>query len=294
VANTIVDHEPVTVVVDPTQTEFAKKYLSATVDIVEAPLMTRGRDIGPTFVVSENGVVGGVDWVFNGWGGQDWAAWGHDQHIARAVIERAGVERIGSTLVNEGGGIQVDGAGTVLVTETVSSTAGESTPDQGGRRTRTRTDARCRHGDLAAVASARLRAVRHSRPRRHRRRHADPGTVIVHDQRDPGHPDHEVSRRIRDVLNGAVTSDGSPMTIVDVPAPRVLTDDEGFVDYSYINHYVANGLVVACSFDDPSDAEAVEILSSVYPGRTVVSVDARPFFARGGGIHRITQNQPAR
>jgi agmatine deiminase len=81
---------------------------------------------------------------------------------------------------------------------------------------------------------------------------------------------------------------------VDVPAPRVLTDDEGFVDYSYINHYVANGLVVACSFDDPSDAEAVEILSSVYPGRTVVSVDARPFFARGGGIHCITQNQPAR
>jgi agmatine deiminase len=36
--------------------------------------------------------------------------------------------------------------------------------------------------------------------------------VIVHDQRDPGHPDHEVSRHIRDVLNGAVTSDGSPMT----------------------------------------------------------------------------------
>jgi agmatine deiminase len=104
--------------------------------------MTHGcRDIGPTFVVSENGVVGGVDWVFNGWGGQDWAAWGHDQHIARAVIERAGVERIGSTLINEGGGIQVDGAGTVSVTETVQLDPwAKSAADQAGRRTRTRPD----------------------------------------------------------------------------------------------------------------------------------------------------------
>ncbi|WP_341267651.1 agmatine deiminase family protein [Gordonia malaquae] len=297
VANTIVDHEPVTVVVDPTQTEFAKKYLSATVDIVEAPLDDAWmRDIGPTFVVSENGGVGGVDWVFNGWGGQDWAAWGHDQHIARAVIERAGVERIGSTLVNEGGGIQVDGAGTVLVTETVQL-------DRGRNPHLTKADVERELARTLGVDTVIWLpcGLRRDSEQYGTRGHVDivaamptPGTVIVHDQRDPGHPDHEVSRRIRDVLNGAVTSDGSPMTIVDVPAPRVLTDDEGFVDYSYINHYVANGLVVACSFDDPSDAEAVEILSSVYPGRTVVSVDARPFFARGGGIHCITQNQPAR
>ena len=65
------------------------------------------------------------------------------------------------------------------------------------------------------------------------------------------------------------------------------------VDYSYINHFVVNGGVIACSFDDPADEEAVAILSAAYPGRTVVSVDARPLFARGGGIHCITQHQPA-
>jgi agmatine deiminase len=72
----------------------------------------------------------------------------------------------------------------------------------------------------------------------------------------------------------------------------VLEDEHGFVDYSYVNHLVCNGGVVACGFDDPRDDEAREILQAAYPGRRVVSVDARPLFARGGGIHCITQQQP--
>jgi agmatine deiminase len=31
----------------------------------------------------------------------------------------------------------------------------------------------------------------------------------------------------------------------------------------------------------------------VYPGREIVLVDAQEIFARGGGIHCITQQQPA-
>ena len=52
--------------------------------------------------------------------------------------------------------------------------------------------------------------------------------------------------------------------------------------------------MIACSFDDPRDADAVAILREAYPDREVVTVDARPLFARGGGIHCITQQQPAR
>jgi agmatine deiminase len=78
-----------------------------------------------------------------------------------------------------------------------------------------------------------------------------------------------------------------------VPSPSTLTDAEGFVDYSYINHLVVNGGVIACGFSDPHDADAAAILAEQYPGRKVVTVDARPLFERGGGIHCITQNQPS-
>ena len=60
-----------------------------------------------------------------------------------------------------------------------------------------------------------------------------------------------------------------------------------------MNHVLVNDGVIACSFGDARDADAATILSDAYPGRRVVSVDARPLFARGGGIHCITQQQPA-
>ncbi|WP_161897504.1 agmatine deiminase family protein [Gordonia spumicola] len=297
VANAIVDHEPVSVVVDPDQTQYARKYLSSSVDIVEAPLNDAWmRDIGPTFVVAPDGTVGGVDWVFNGWGAQDWARWDRDENIGRTVIEHAGVTRIDSDLVNEGGGIQVDGIGTVLVTETVQL-------DPGRNPGMSKADVERELARTLGVDTVIWlpRGLTRDSELYGTRGHVDivaampsPGTVIVHDQRNPEHPDFEVSKQIREVLASAVNSAGDTLRVVDVPAPATLTDAEGFVDYSYINHYVGNGVVIACSFDDAADAEAAEILGSVYPGRTVLTVDARPIFERGGGIHCITQNQPAR
>jgi agmatine deiminase len=120
-----------------------------------------------------------------------------------------------------------------------------------------------------------------------------PGRVLVHDQRDAGHPDHAVSAEIRAVLAAATDARGSGFELVDLPAPQVLRDGGGFVDFSYVNHVPVNDGVIACAFDDPHDDTAVGILREAYPGREVVCVDARPLFERGGGIHCITQQQPA-
>jgi agmatine deiminase len=117
--------------------------------------------------------------------------------------------------------------------------------------------------------------------------------VLLHDQRDDAHPDRAVTAEIRAVLAGATDARGAPFEIVDLPAPRVLRDAGGFVDFSYVNHVLVNDGVIACSFEDPNDADAVAILREAYPDREVVTVDARPLFERGGGIHCITQQQPA-
>jgi agmatine deiminase len=117
--------------------------------------------------------------------------------------------------------------------------------------------------------------------------------VLVHSQRDEAHPDFEVCRDIIRSLSSETDAAGRPLQIIEVPAPAVLRDREGWVDYSYINHVLVNGGVIACGFGDERDTRAVEILGEAYPGRAVVSVDARPLFARGGGIHCITQQQPS-
>ncbi|MFF2107284.1 agmatine deiminase family protein [Rhodococcus koreensis] len=296
VAHAVAPFEPVTVVVDPGEVPAAKKYLSADIDIAPAPLNDAWmRDIGPTFVLSEDGRLGGVDWIFNGWGGQDWAQWDKDSKIGALVVERSGAELVDSPIVNEGGGIQVDGLGTVLVTETVQLDPGRN-PDL------SKADI---EAELARTIGATKviwlpRGLTRDSDTYGTRGHVDivaaipsPGVVLVHDQRNPEHPDFEVSKAVIDALKQTTDARGESWEIITVPAPQVLRDEEGFVDYSYINHFVVNGGVIACSFDDPADEEAVAILSAAYPGRTVVSVDARPLFARGGGIHCITQHQPA-
>lgn len=112
----------------------ADRYLSRDIEIIEAPLNDAWmRDIGPTFVHAADGSVAAVDWVFNGWGAQEWAQWDLDSGIGRFVAETAGTPVIGSALVNEGGGIQVDGEGTVLLTDTVQLDPGRNRRSPGPR-----------------------------------------------------------------------------------------------------------------------------------------------------------------
>jgi agmatine deiminase len=118
--------------------------------------------------------------------------------------------------------------------------------------------------------------------------------VLLHAQQNPEHPDFEVSRELRAFLSEQTDAAGRRFEIIDLPAPDTLRDHEGFVDYSYVNHLVVNGGIIACGFgEDRADARARDILEAAYPGRRAVTVDARQIFAGGGGIHCITQQQPA-
>ena len=94
------------------------------------------------------------------------------------------------------------------------------------------------------------------------------------------------------MLRNARDAEGRPLEIVPVPAPATLETEDGFVDWGYLNHYICNGAVILCTFDDPNDQTAIDILTKVYPGREIVPHDARDIFACGGGIHCITQQQP--
>ena len=80
--------------------------------------------------------------------------------------------------------------------------------------------------------------------------------MLVHEQRDGAHPDAAITRELADLLTDESDADGKPLEVTFLPAPSALRDAGGWVDYSYVNHYVANGAVIACAFDDPADAEA--------------------------------------
>ncbi|MBR7837622.1 agmatine deiminase family protein [Actinospica durhamensis] len=296
VANAIVRHEPVTMVLDPAARASADAWLDPAVRRLERPLNDAWmRDIGPTFLTGPGGLAV-ADWVFNGWGAQAWAQWDKDALIAEHVAEHAGARAFASRMVNEGGGIHVDGEGTVLITETVQLDPGRN-PDW----TREQVERELR--DFLGVRKVIWlpRGLTRDYGEFGTRGHVDivaafvqPGVVVVHTQPDPAHPDHEVGRENAALLRASTDARGRALEVVELPAPTILAEADGEpVDYSYINHYVGNGFVLLCAFDDPRDREAAEILGKLLPGRAVELVDARPIFERGGGIHCITQQEPA-
>lgn len=297
VAHAVLAFTPVTMVVDPSQHERARRMLSSEIELLVAPLDDFWmRDIGPTFVVDDvTGELGAVDWIFNGWGSSTPQAWSNDREIGRTIAAAAGATLVSSLLVNEGGAIHVDGAGTVLLTETVLLD-----PLRNPHADRSRVEDELARTLGVAHAVWLPRGLTRDYEPLGTKGHVDmvaalpePGTVLLHAQTNPDHPDYDVSAQLRAALADAVDARGRAFDVVDLPAPATLRDADGFVDWSYINHLVTGDGVILCGYDEPeADSHAAEIIADAYPGRNVVLVDARPILAGGGGIHCITQQQP--
>ncbi|MGO3146249.1 MAG: agmatine deiminase family protein [Leucobacter sp.] len=295
VANAASEFQHVSVVVNPGDDQVAARYLSQHITRISAPLNDAWmRDIGPSFVLGDNGELGAVNFVFNGWGGQDWAEWDKDQHIGKIVAEASGATLIDSAMTNEGGGIQVDGTGRVVLTETVQLDPGRN---PGWTKEEVEAELQRTIGSESAIWLP--RGLSRDHETFGTRGHPDilaafatPDMLLMYRQDSQSHPDHVIARTNREAVERYQVDASDAFEIIDLPAPEALRDDEGWVDYSYINHLVLNGAVLACAFDDPADDRALGVLREAYPGREIIGIDARPLFVRGGGIHCITQQQP--
>jgi agmatine deiminase len=302
VANTIAQYEPVTVIADVGDRDEALGLIDSsapyTIDVVETAIDDAWfRDSGPSFTIDRDGRLGAVHWTFNAWGNAGFSTFDDERHTGRFAAQLAGVPTANissSRLVNEGGGIHVDGEGTVLVTDTVQLDPGRN---PGWSRLEVEAELHAQLGTSHAIWLP--RGLTRDYDRFGTRGHVDivtcfvrPGTLVAHVQPDPRHPDHEVCADIVTFLRSQHDATGRPLEVIEIAAPTVLSDRHGWVDYSYINHYVCNDAVVLCAFEDPRDEQAAEILSDLYPDREIVLVDARRIFECGGGIHCITQQQP--
>lgn len=288
VANQISDYEPVRMLCHADDLTIAKRYLCAAIECIPMTLNDAWlRDIGPTFVV-DDGALLAIDWQFNGWGLNTELDWSLDDQIARSIAQRLNVRSERSPMVNEGGGIHVDGSGWVLLTETV-----QLDPQRNPNRDRVEITEQI-HSSLGTQHAIWLsKGLWRDNFLNGTKGHVDivacftpDGRILLHQQQDDTHPDHTLWPELIALI------EETGFEVIPLPAPRVLRDNRDWVDYSYINHYVCNGAVVCPSFNDIHDAMAQEILADVYPGRDILMVESRELFAMGGGIHCITQQQP--
>ena len=140
-----------------------------------------------------------------------------------------------------------------------------------------------------------------------------PGEVILAWTDDENDPQYPLSRACEAALQQATDAKGRPFVIHRLPIPStpITVKENDLTGYvfeegedvrevgerlaaSYVNFYIANGVVLVPQFGDPNDKAAREILAKCFPTREVVPIPARDILLGGGNIHCITQQVPRR
>ena len=294
VAQAIRQFEPVRVIANPKSASRARNRLGADIEVVELPLDDAWfRDAGPTFVRREDGAVEGVCWRFNGWGGAN-EEFQKDAALGRAVLGQIGLPAVTSALAMEGGALAVDGAGTLLTTETVVFNENRN---PGLTRA---------HAEAEFARTLGIRKViwlPGNAEEFGTDGHVDgiacfvrPGLVLFEESAAASGPGFDTVEANRLALEGQTDAEGRPIELIFIrEAPPMAREGQGDWGYcrSYVNFYIANGGVVMPKFGIPEDEPALEAVSAAFPDRRVVQVDVSTISQGGGGIHCITQQQPA-
>jgi agmatine deiminase len=114
--------------------------------------------------------------------------------------------------------------------------------------------------------------------------------VIEQNRRDANYAPLQ-ENRLR--LANATEMRGKRLRIVDLPLPRPVVFHGQRLPASYANFYVANGVVLVPTFNDPNDRLALNILADLFPEREIVGIYCGDFIWGLGAIHCMTQQQPA-
>jgi agmatine deiminase len=254
------------------------------------------RDSGPVFV-RHGAEIAIVHFHFNGWA--KYPDWRKDRRVpetaARHLRRRLFDARWhGRPFVLEGGGIEVNGRGTLLTTEEcyLDPKTQVRNPGLGRREIEATLKAYLGVTNIFWLGGGVAGDDTHG--------HVDdlcrfvsPKTVALIREDDPTdvnyRPLAENWERIQDLR----LEDGSKPEVVALPMPAPLYFDGDRLPASYANFYIANAAVLVPTFNDPNDRVALGILGELFQDRPVVGIHAVDLVLGFGTLHCLTQQEPA-
>lgn len=290
VARAIAHFEPVTMVVRPQDRAAAQLALGAQIDCLELPIDDGWfRDNGPNFLINDAGDLAGACFDFNAWGG-NYAPFDADATAGPKVASHLAARLFQSPMIAEGGGITVDGEGTLITTETCFLN-----PNRNPGWSKGEVEAElCRMLGVSKVIW-----LPGDPTESETNGHVDglaafvgPGRVLLEAAFDYTHPRYDLLMENRRVLQGQSDAHGRPLDVIFIEDAWQCESTEHFCA-SYINSYLANGAVIMPCYDLPTDQRAKAVYEQLFPQRQVVQLRINDIAPGGGGIHCITQQQPA-
>ena len=254
------------------------------------------RDSGPIFVRrgSDTAI---VHFHFNAWA--KYPDWEKDRRVPERAAKRVGKPLFdarvdGREFVLEGGGIDVNGRGTLLTTEEcyLDPEIQVRNPGLGRAGLEKALEENLGVTNVFWLAGGVAGDDTHG--------HVDDitrfvgtSTIVTVVEPDTTDPNHAPLAENLARLKAARTLDGKQFTLVELPMPRPVVFRGQRLPASYANFYIANDLVLAPTFHDPSDRVALNILAEVFLDREVIGIHAVDLVWGLGTLHCMTQQQPA-
>ncbi len=264
------------------------------------------RDSGPIFVKSPAGDLSLTDWRFNGWA--KYPNHLHDDQIPQHVATHYGMPAVQPTvtlpdgtehrLVLEGGSIDTDGKGTLLTTEECLLS-----PIQARNPGLSREQLEAAFHEFLGIDQVLWLNRGCAGDDTHG--HVDditrfvPGpdnagsTILSAVEANIHDENHLPLAENLDRLRSARTQAGEPFTVRTLPMPAPVVFDGQRLPASYANFYIANGLVLVPTFNDPNDRVALATIADCFPDRSVTGVHCTDLIWGLGALHCMTQQEPA-
>jgi agmatine deiminase len=264
------------------------------------------RDSGPIFVTNDQGELAATDWNFNGWGERYPCT--KDREVPAKIADILSIPRFTAPIVLEGGGVEVNGAGTFMATRTSIIN-----PNRNPGKSQAEIEQAIRDflgithviwlsgapGDFCdSIGDSTDYHVDGEA------RFVDDSTVLYSWTDDKSHPEYPYLKQHLDELRNATTESGRSLTLVPLPMPECglystanTTENAPFeagpVCGVYANYYVANGVVLVPVYGIAEDVVAKGIIAEHFPGRKIIGIPTQLLAELGGMMHCVTQQQPA-
>ena len=231
-----------------------------------------------------------VKWRFNGWA--KYPNYRTDEKTGRALAKRAKVPAFYPDVVLEGGGIDVDGQGTLLATEQCFLTGKQARNRKLGRKG---TEQAMRDylgaekviwlGDGIAGDDTGGHIDDFCR-------FVAPGVVALADEKRKSDPNYRPLMEAAERLSGERDARGRKIQVVRLPMPAPVHFAGERLPASYANFYIGTGTVLVPTFNDPMDRFALGTVADLFPGRRIVGIHSVDFVLGLGTIHCSTQQEP--
>jgi agmatine deiminase len=250
------------------------------------------RDHGPSFLIRNNAEhpKAIVDWNINAWGGK-YPPFDLDDVIPTRIAEQLNLPIFYPEIIMEGGSVDFNGAGTVI-----TSTCCLLNENRNPHLNQAQIEKYL--GDYYGIEQVLWvsEGIVGDDTDGHiddTVRFVNEDTVLTVVESNVLSENYDLLQKNLKELKAMRLANGKQLNIVELPMPADVIYEGQLLPASYANFYISNGHIIVPTYQCAQDDQAMQIIQSCFPTRSVVGIDSTDIIWGLGSFHCLSQQEPS-